>query len=108
MRELGERDRATYERSLLELNYLANVLIAGAPHGGRALRPSEAAEAVMAIAGEGLARLDAEAGGAAPALVARHGVVKLFRVGWHLRQQGSARPGSPPASRPDPRRRSSS
>jgi hypothetical protein len=72
------------DRCLLELNYLTNVLIAGAPHHGRPYRPAEAAEAVMAAAGAGLERL-LPPDGSPSELVARQGVVKLFRIGWRLR-----------------------
>jgi hypothetical protein len=75
---------ADRERCLLELNYLTNVMVAGAPHRGRAYRPVEAAEAVMEIAGEGLAHLSAR-GGTPAGLIGAHGLVKLFRIGWHLR-----------------------
>jgi hypothetical protein len=75
---------ADRERCLLELNYLTNVLVAGASNKGRPFRPAEAAETVMSVAGAGLARL-LEKGGSAADAVARHGVVKLFRIGWRLR-----------------------
>jgi hypothetical protein len=68
---------------MAELGYLANVLIAGLEHEGRALRPVEAAELVLATCGAGLVHLAGDAPVAD--LLARATAHKLFRIGWHLR-----------------------
>ncbi len=48
MRELRDVAPAAFDLRMEELAYLANVLVAGATHGGRRFRPSEAAEAALA------------------------------------------------------------
>jgi hypothetical protein len=90
------RDRSPdlYGKRLLELSYLANVLISGCSVEGRAFRPLEATDAAMAVCNLGLERLfhDERAEWAASedvveqaaALLERQELVKLFRVGWSL------------------------
>jgi hypothetical protein len=79
MRALKARDAALYERQLAELNYLANVLIAGCRYRGRALRPVEAAEKVLALVEAGRQESGAE--------LADHGAVKLFAIGWRVARE---------------------
>ena len=84
---LAARDPALHERRLLELNYLANVLIAGCALEGRRFRPFEAAAAAVATCNLGLERLlhEAAPGGMdAAELAARTGAVALFRTGWRV------------------------
>ena len=65
-----------------ELGYLANVLVAGGTYQGRAYRPVEAAEVVLATCNRGLAHL---AGDASPeTIITQHGADALFRIGWRL------------------------
>jgi hypothetical protein len=94
---LRARDVALAERRLIELSYLANVVIAGCRWSDRRVRPAEAAGVVMTIAGSGLSWVleRARTGGkrregdgeqrAATDAVAANDVVKLFRIGWKLR-----------------------
>lgn len=84
---LAERDPAAHARRMEELAYLANVLVAGADRDGRAWRPVEAAQEVVAVCAVGLAHLlgaEPTPDAAADAL-ARHGADRLFRLGWRLR-----------------------
>lgn len=52
--ELAQTQPALHASRTEELAYLANVLIAGAPHAGRTLRPAEALEAALATCSLGL------------------------------------------------------
>lgn len=85
--ELREERPELVGRRVRELGYLANTLVSGCRFRGRALRPVEAAEAALATCELGLLeRLRAE--GDAPAspggALARHGLVRLFGVGWRV------------------------
>lgn len=81
--ELASTDPSLHSRRLEELAFLANVLCAGAEIDGRAYRPFEAAAAVVTIAGEGAEHL----GGASSRVLQAESSVKLFRIGWRLRQR---------------------
>jgi hypothetical protein len=92
---LAARDPALHERRLLELNYLANVLIAGCALESRRFRPFEAAAAAVATCNLGLERLlhqAAPAGMDAAELAARAGAVALFRTGWRVLHDQVAAP----------------
>lgn len=80
----GQRENKpeAYARSLNELNYLANALVAGAAHEGRTFLPAEAADAVMAVAALGLE--DLVQGKIDEPTVAREGLIKPFRIGWWI------------------------
>ncbi|HWM87394.1 MAG TPA: DUF6178 family protein [Kofleriaceae bacterium] len=82
---LGGRDPDRHERQLSELNYLANVLMAGCGLDGRRFRPFEAAAAVVATCNLGLELQLTSAGPVEPVdLVERAGAVALFRAGWRV------------------------
>lgn len=79
---LAEEDEGLYSRRLIELNYLANVLIAGCTHHGRQFRPAEAAQAAVAtcnlsLESYGTDRLAPEAD-----TLMQFDMVTLFRRGW--------------------------
>ena len=108
--ELAERDPRAHQRSLEELAYLANVLVAGDGSRGRPWRPVEAAGQVLALCEAGLSKALGAAPGTGPAsTLARWGAVGLFRIAWaatgaeratrsHSTDRGaeSHRPGSAP------------
>lgn len=74
-------------RSLGELAYLVNVLVGAAGADERALRPMEALETVSAVCAVGLARSAGEpkpSDARLAALAKSDGLVKAFRIGWHL------------------------
>jgi hypothetical protein len=83
MGALGRSEPALHQQRLLELNYLANLLISGAGIEGRRLRPVEAGELVLEICRLGLGHL----GPAGTPDLARFTVVQAFRLGWSLLHQ---------------------
>jgi hypothetical protein len=90
MARLRARDPVRHQRRLLELNYLANVLISGyafEAFEGRQLRPVEAGDLVLEVCRIGLAQLRAGDPAGAPLDLARVSVVKAFRLGWNLLHQ---------------------
>jgi hypothetical protein len=85
MRELGERDAATYARRLEELGYLVNVLMAGGGKGGRPLSPFEAVEAAVTACDTGLEHALAamkKKRSSAGSVLATLAADQLFRIGW--------------------------
>jgi hypothetical protein len=93
--QLSETHPAIHAERLDELGFLANVVVAGEPHGGRRYRPIEALELVVTVVGEALERelaaTRARAGDATAAsahLRERH-LDQLFRRGWHARATSS-------------------
>jgi hypothetical protein len=91
LRDDGDR---AHERRTMELNYLANLLLAGCSRDGRPLRPAEAAQAVLATCNLGLEHLLSAGEDAPPpaaglpgrmaALLASQELMKPFQIGWHL------------------------
>jgi Family of unknown function (DUF6178) len=91
---LQQTDPATFSRRLLELVFLANVLMAGTWHQGGRFTESDAAQAALACANLGM---DYAVGGPFPGqsradaveslLTQPAGLIRCFRVGWHLLQQ---------------------
>lgn len=84
---LREADPRATGEALSELAYLVNVLVGAAGADERALRPIEALETVSAVCSLGLTRLLGDAALTDPrlaALVESEGLVKAFRIGWHL------------------------
>lgn len=74
-----------------ELAYLANLVMAGASRAGERIGETAAAELVMATCNLGGSYLlwiefgdDADVSGYQELLAAEAGLVRLFRVGWHL------------------------
>lgn len=78
---LAEDDAALHSRRLIELNYLANVLIAGCPHHGWQFRPAEAVQAAVATCNLALESFGPDVEEEAGALV-QLDMVALFRRGW--------------------------
>jgi hypothetical protein len=86
---VGADDPAAYGSALEELAYLVNVLVAGSAFRGRTFRPSEAADAVVAVCSIGLAHLvtaktEHARTTSAAALLQSDGAVKAFRMGWFV------------------------
>ena len=87
-----EKDPAAYTRRTEELNYLANVLMAGCSFQARRFRAGEAADAALAVCNLGLE--DWRSSGAAtaatanrklpPGLLLEQDLVGVFRAGWRL------------------------
>ncbi len=81
-----------FSARLAELVFLANVLVAGAWHQGARFTEAEAAQAAIACANLGLEHLARETRGRDPevfvadALAESPGLVRLFRIGWHVMQ----------------------
>jgi hypothetical protein len=69
---LAERDPALHAERMLELAYLANILLSA-----NGLRPVEAAERALATCERGARELGHETD-----------LIKLFRVGFHLQLRG--------------------
>lgn len=90
---LAERNRPLHAQRLFELNYLANVLIAGCPYQDRRFRPAEAAQAAIAACNLGLESLarNSDPGRSAEALE-QYDLVRLFRFGWSRLHQEVALP----------------
>ncbi|WP_152621883.1 DUF6178 family protein [Archangium violaceum] len=81
----GEAPEAL-SRCMLDLGYLANVLLSGCGHSGRPLRALEAAQVAMATCNLGL-EANLEAGtepSRAGALLLREGLVPAFGQGWRV------------------------
>ena len=100
LRQLEAGDPDLHGQRRKELNYLANVLIAGQPWQGRRLRPVEAAGIVLAVVALGWPSVAGVAGiagaeGRPPglALLRAHSFVKAFRSGWHLLHDTDASEG---------------
>lgn len=98
MQELLARDLPLHTTRMLELSYLANVLLAGCSLAGRALRPVEAAEAAAQLCELGatrLAKLTLDRRVLPVAALAEHDLIKLFWLGFRdfeaRAQQGKAR-----------------
>ncbi|MFH1810585.1 MAG: DUF6178 family protein [Pseudomonadota bacterium] len=72
-----DRDAKQYDRTVEELAFVSNALVAGCSFAERSLRPLEAAEAVMAVCNLGLEHLGAQA-------LIQHSAITVFKVGWHL------------------------
>ncbi len=86
---LKEQNSQRYTRCLVELNYLANILISGQPFENRAFRPVEAAQKVIEICNLGVKQMP----GFDPAknrvdqvakVLEHESLVKLFKTGWHM------------------------
>ncbi len=81
-----------YTQCLMELNYLANILIAGYPAGNRRLRPMEAAEKVVLVCDLGLEYMLGNKTSVKSVSLVHQAVdflkhenfVKVFRAGWHI------------------------
>jgi Family of unknown function (DUF6178) len=89
LEEVAAEDPKAYGEVLEELAYLVNVLVAGSPFRGRAFRPSEAAEAVVAVCSVGLAHLvtaktERARTKSAANLLRSDGAVRAFRLGWFV------------------------
>lgn len=90
--ELAAESPTLHAERLEELGFLANVLVAGEPNGGRRFRPIEALETAVAVCDEALAaELGAPRGSnderlrVAVTLVRDRHLDELFRNGWHAR-----------------------
>lgn len=84
LERLAALDPRVHGERMEELAFLVNVLVAGAAFRGRAFRPGEAAEAVVAVASAGLEHL-AKITSRDPAdVIAKNGVVAAFRAGVKL------------------------
>lgn len=81
---LRNQDAALYAQRMEELAYLANVLLAGSSFAGRAFRPVEAAEAVIAACNLGLEHSLTVSGDQPIEVIKRDTADRLFRIGWHL------------------------
>lgn len=77
LQQLLDRDSKKHEKTVEELAFLSNTLVAGCSFAGRSLRPLEAAEAVMAVCNLGLEQLGSDA-------LLEQSAITLFKVGWHL------------------------
>jgi hypothetical protein len=86
-------DPALYSRRVVELSYLANILLSGASHEARNFRPVEAAEAALALCNLGFERAlgltwnatgSRERESRAIAWLTRHDLVTAFRAGLHV------------------------
>lgn len=89
LEDIGAEDPTAYGTVLEELAYLVNVLVAGSAFRGRAFRPSEAADAVVAVCSIGLAHLvtaktERARTKSAAALLRSEGAVRAFRMGWFV------------------------
>jgi hypothetical protein len=76
---LARLDGEQQAERMRELSYLANVLMAGATHGGQRFRILDAAEAALAVCNLGLASLPQPSARDAAAEPAD----RLFRIGIH-------------------------
>jgi hypothetical protein len=84
LRRLAEKSPEIHPHRVRELAYLTNVLAAGCSLKRRAMRPVEAARAVMAACGRGLDRLMTDTRHSEEEVIKRTTADKLFRIGWHL------------------------
>ncbi len=81
-----------FSARLSELVFLANILMAGSGYQGGRFKESDAAQAALACANLGLDHLEIEQRSmdredfVASELERPPGIVRLFRVGWHLLQ----------------------
>jgi hypothetical protein len=94
MLALKRVDPALYSRRVVELSYLANILLSGASHEARNFRPVEAAEAALALCNLGFERAlglasnatteGSESKSRAIGWLTRHDLVTAFRAGLHV------------------------
>jgi hypothetical protein len=90
LREL-QSGEVRFEQYGEELAYLANLLMAGTSRDGEYITETQAAEIVMACCNLGGSYLlwiefgdDGDVAGYVDLLAAESGLIRLFRVGWHL------------------------
>lgn len=90
MRYVRARDHIVFEQRSHELTFLANVMTAGCRVHQRALSPTEASDAAVAVCNLGLAHwprswspAGADGGACPPAdVLVEHSLVAAFQVGW--------------------------
>lgn len=92
IRTLFNENRETYDFCRVELQYLANVLIAANDGAKPKSRPIGAVQTVIAVCSEGLEALLSEENldddcriKQAEKLIVSLGAIRLFRIGWHHR-----------------------
>jgi hypothetical protein len=86
MARLAQSDTRRHSQRLLEVSYLANVLIAGCPFQDRRFRPFEAGQAAVAVCNVGLEQLAGEKTepNELMAMLEKKDNLELFRAGWSL------------------------
>jgi len=90
IRKLKAENWKRYDGCLMELNYLANVLISGHPIKNRKFRPVEAAEKVMEICDIGASYMidtgepDGNRIDQVTRILESESFVKIFKIGWHI------------------------
>lgn len=87
---LREQDAALHAQRTEELGFLANVLVAGSKHDGRAYRPIESIECALAVCSIGLerelagrAQADTDSAAQAASVLHELSADRLFRTGLH-------------------------
>jgi hypothetical protein len=85
LRKLADDAAGVHATRMREMGYLANVLCAGCSVAGRAMRPIEAAPAVVAVCNLGLEHVLATKKERTPLQGLRNtSADKLFKIGWNL------------------------
>lgn len=82
LRELLIKDATAHAQRLLELNYLANIVLAGVSNGRDRYRPVEAMDEALKICNEGLVELQKRG-----AFKENMSLVVLFKFGWKMYKQ---------------------
>lgn len=82
--ELMRHSPPHHVQRMQELSYLANALVAGASHDGRALRAVEAADAAICACNLGLEHLVGTGHRTGSLVLKNHNLVQVFKVGWNL------------------------
>jgi len=82
LRELSETQPELHARQLLELNYLANIVLSGVSNGKTRFRPVEAMDEALKICNEGLVYLQQQKTSSASATL-----ILLFKLGWKTSSQ---------------------
>ena len=92
IRMTKKQNQNNYTQCIIELNYLANILISGYPYENRTLNPIEATERVLSTINSGLNYLlkinnkknSVISLNEVAKLVMQESLVKLFKIGWNL------------------------
>ena len=90
--QMAKDNPTRYAECMLELNYLANILVTAGKVNDRRMRPVEAAEKTLALCNEGtkkLLMLEQQTNQSdSMKVLLKESPVKLFQIGWHIETNG--------------------
>lgn len=80
LRDLRTQDEELFKKKILELNFVANVLLSGHGPQNKYLRPVEAMELAIQVCDEALSYVAQQ-----NISIEKSDILKLFKIGWKLR-----------------------